>query len=155
MILWSSLLTFRVFNIGNCSVCCFFFFKQKTAYEMRISDWSSDVCSSDLLGAAFRGGSEIGNRVRHPIGDCDGQGRAAGRAGDSHHSVGEGEGQAAAVRMVEPLQDGEDVVAGRQVELHLPGAVGGGICDDAPRSEEQTSELQSLMRRSHAVFCLK
>src|SRR3546814_851699 len=27
--------------------CCFFFFKQKTAYEMRISDWSSDVCSSD------------------------------------------------------------------------------------------------------------
>src|SRR3546814_5733920 len=36
-------------------VCCvfFFFFKQKTAYEMRISDWSSDVCSSDLEG---RGG---------------------------------------------------------------------------------------------------
>src|SRR3546814_8346231 len=36
-------------------LCCvsfffFFFFKQKTAYEMRISDWSSDVCSSDLLG---------------------------------------------------------------------------------------------------------
>src|SRR3546814_9150204 len=36
-----------------CSRCCvvdyvFFFFKQKTAYEMRISDWSSDVCSSDL-----------------------------------------------------------------------------------------------------------
>src|SRR3546814_4372873 len=36
-------------------VCCFFFFKQKTAYEMRISDWSSDVCSSDLraLDAGF------------------------------------------------------------------------------------------------------
>src|SRR3546814_1939474 len=30
-------------------VFVFFFFKQKTAYEMRISDWSSDVCSSDLL----------------------------------------------------------------------------------------------------------
>src|SRR3546814_7401505 len=29
-------------------VCVFFFFRQKTAYEMRISDWSSDVCSSDL-----------------------------------------------------------------------------------------------------------
>src|SRR3546814_3772502 len=29
-------------------ICYFFFFKQKTAYEMRISDWSSDVCSSDL-----------------------------------------------------------------------------------------------------------
>src|SRR3546814_1986085 len=37
--------------------CCFFFFKQKTAYEMRISDWSSDVCSSDL---PF--GDEIGGR---------------------------------------------------------------------------------------------
>src|SRR3546814_4582629 len=32
-------------------VLLFFFFKQKTAYEMRISDWSSDVCSSDLLEA--------------------------------------------------------------------------------------------------------
>src|SRR3546814_7952233 len=31
----------------------FFFFKQKTAYEMRISDWSSDVCSSDLLFGAL------------------------------------------------------------------------------------------------------
>src|SRR3546814_9475080 len=30
-------------------VCVVFFFKQKTAYEMRISDWSSDVCSSDLM----------------------------------------------------------------------------------------------------------
>src|SRR3546814_2390103 len=33
---------------------CFFLFKQKTAYEMRISDWSSDVCSSDLAGAVYR-----------------------------------------------------------------------------------------------------
>src|SRR3546814_9712377 len=33
--------------------CCFFFFKQKTAYEMRISDWSSDVCSSDLTDTRF------------------------------------------------------------------------------------------------------
>src|SRR3546814_2862922 len=31
----------------------FLFFKQKTAYEMRISDWSSDVCSSDLIGRVF------------------------------------------------------------------------------------------------------
>src|SRR3546814_7847109 len=42
----------------ECGCCVFcvtwdvFFFKQKTAYEMRISDWSSDVCSSDLLIAA-------------------------------------------------------------------------------------------------------
>src|SRR3546814_3928205 len=35
-------------------LCFFFFFKQKTAYEMRISDWSSDVCSSDLHQAERR-----------------------------------------------------------------------------------------------------
>src|SRR3546814_5674940 len=35
-----------------CVVFYFFFFKQKTAYEMRISDWSSDVCSSDLTNNA-------------------------------------------------------------------------------------------------------
>src|SRR3546814_8854028 len=40
--LW--ILSSCVFVMSNC-----FFFKQKTAYEMRISDWSSDVCSSDLL----------------------------------------------------------------------------------------------------------
>src|SRR3546814_4285381 len=34
-------------------VYVFFFFKQKTAYEMRISDWSSDVCSSDLMARAL------------------------------------------------------------------------------------------------------
>src|SRR3546814_8202606 len=39
-------------------LCFFFFFKQKTAYEMRISDWSSDVCSSDLTCAyAFSAGA--------------------------------------------------------------------------------------------------
>src|SRR3546814_6458244 len=35
-------------QVDLCPVFVFFFFKQKTAYEMRISDWSSDVCSSDL-----------------------------------------------------------------------------------------------------------
>src|SRR3546814_5090909 len=45
---------------------CFFFFKQKTAYEMRISDWSSDVCSSDLRPLRVHGeasGSELTERV--------------------------------------------------------------------------------------------
>src|SRR3546814_10581663 len=37
------------FCIPGCILSRFFFFKQKTAYEMRISDWSSDVCSSDLV----------------------------------------------------------------------------------------------------------
>src|SRR3546814_5129184 len=39
----------------TCGCVRFFFFKQKTAYEMRISDWSSDVCSSDLVLALGQG----------------------------------------------------------------------------------------------------
>src|SRR3546814_2392425 len=38
----------RTYKNMHATGMCFFFFKQKTAYEMRISDWSSDVCSSDL-----------------------------------------------------------------------------------------------------------
>src|SRR3546814_3239556 len=43
----------------HCEVCLFFFFKQKTAYEMRISDWSSDVCSSDLA-ERVHGAADVG-----------------------------------------------------------------------------------------------
>src|SRR3546814_16998966 len=50
-----------VMVICTIMVCVFFFFKQKTAYEMRISDWSSDVCSSDL--SDKRGGAN-GARIR-------------------------------------------------------------------------------------------
>src|SRR3546814_7090616 len=52
---------FAVFDFGLCMHCVnsvlifFLFFKQKTAYEMRISDWSSDVCSSDLTALRFMG----------------------------------------------------------------------------------------------------
>src|SRR3546814_21154079 len=56
----------------------FFFFKQKTAYEMRISDWSSDVCSSDLaqgVGYHQQGGADVG-------GDGAPEGRKAGEGED-------------------------------------------------------------------------
>src|SRR3546814_209153 len=43
-------------------IVCFFFFKQKTAYEMRISDWSSDVCSSDLKKLRLTGGEPLVRR---------------------------------------------------------------------------------------------
>src|SRR3546814_11089038 len=47
----------------------FFFFKQKTAYEMRISDWSSDVCSSDLQDVEDRPGRDaFGLELRQPGG---------------------------------------------------------------------------------------
>src|SRR3546814_1827746 len=54
-----------------------FFFKQKTAYEMRISDWSSDVCSSDLLVEDRRRGRRI-----FEVGTADQRARAVGAADD-------------------------------------------------------------------------
>src|SRR3546814_5621410 len=45
--------------------CFFFFFKQKTAYDMRISDWSSDVCSSDLLDRPPRRSARSGGGADH------------------------------------------------------------------------------------------
>src|SRR3546814_7918583 len=75
----------------------FFFFKQKTAYEMRISDWSSDVCSSDLYvpgadphddGAEaadpdHRAGAHLSFRFgRHPHADVPSGRRAGDRQGD-------------------------------------------------------------------------
>src|SRR3546814_8030636 len=48
---YSILCCFRLDFIHSCSFV--FFFKQKTAYEMRISDWSSDVCSSDLMAGTY------------------------------------------------------------------------------------------------------
>src|SRR3546814_3998894 len=49
-------------------LCGFCFFKQKTAYEMRISDWSSDVCSSDLAGQRQRPG-EAGTAAENDLGE--------------------------------------------------------------------------------------
>src|SRR3546814_15931207 len=68
----------------------FFFFKQKTAYEMRISDWSSDVCSSDL-GGPSRGPNPLGGgRGVHDVGADQGrQGALApsgGREGEGAHA---------------------------------------------------------------------
>src|SRR3546814_2089228 len=59
----------------------FFFFKQKTAYEMRISDWSSDVCSSDLSYVH----SAVGGQVDRAGGDAGGH-QAAAEGGD-HRAV--------------------------------------------------------------------
>src|SRR3546814_5010102 len=66
-------------SIVNCN---FFFFKQKTAYEMRISDWSSDVCSSDL--------AELG-RLRREIQIFEEIGRPAIHEGvaDEEQDVGD------------------------------------------------------------------
>src|SRR3546814_8472789 len=126
----------------------FFFFKQKTAYELRISDWSSDVCSSDL------------GRVRHL---CPGVGRdhclqrgADRRARDDQRRARRRrlDGEAAHRR-----SGGAGIAARRgglsgNSRLKAEHGMGNSIWTGA-RSEEHTSELQSLMRISYAVFCLK
>src|SRR3546814_690692 len=60
-------------------VVIFFFFKQKTAYELRISDLSSDVCSSDLVRLAAKGGLASG-RTRPDLVNCPARGRPGCRA---------------------------------------------------------------------------
>src|SRR3546814_7661157 len=120
-----------------------FFFKQKTAYEMRISDWSSDVCSSDLDGSAF--GQEAARRD-HGRQSLPGRYPAARRF--------------LSARPARPRQHrrrndsaGADQRGIRQDEEGRRRAVGDRV--QPVRSEEHTSELQSLMRISYAVFCLK
>src|SRR3546814_3300356 len=134
----------------------FFFFKQKTAYEMRISDWSSDVCSSDLRRVLHLPARQHRQRVARSASrtrPLRGQGAAAARRGRF------GEGDPAPLR----------AAAGRRrlVRLVPSGALRPDLDPDlgqhahAPqdrgdrRSEEHTSELQSLMRISYSVFCLK
>src|SRR3546814_10532991 len=108
---------------------------------MRISDWSSDVCSSDL---------------GTPWGQRDGRGvRAhAGRAGRGSLRV-RGTRVLGAVLLragpgpLRPRTTGHSAIGARGDVRWQPGRV------DRARSEEHTSELQSLMRISYAVFCLK
>src|SRR3546814_2511208 len=121
----------------------FFFFKQKTAYEMRISDWSSDVCSSDL----GKGGEKTRDEQRPAPPD-----REAGfRRALGHREADRDEAREAA----------EGGGGGRHQEdeetdrVEEAGEHRGDSGDEIIRSEEHTSELQSLMRISYAVFCLK
>src|SRR3546814_4629507 len=127
----------------------FFFFKQKTAYEMRISDWSSDVCSSDLEALARaemhlpRGGVDCGDLAAQAQVDIV-LGVELG-ALQRYPVFIRGAGQII-LRQVRTVAGRVRVGARHRqaaAEAQLP-----------QRSEEHTSELQSLMRISYAVFCL-
>src|SRR3546814_10884173 len=108
---------------------------------MRISDWSSDVCSSDLRCA--------GRAVRRKFLDrlAEGGGAAFGIGGYAFRRVWIGK-----ARKADFPADAQGLVqwqVGRKLEQPPRPAYG-----RAARSEEHTSELQSLMRISYAVFCL-
>src|SRR3546814_2219413 len=104
---------------------------------MRISDWSSDVCSSDLIGARLlRQRAQRAKQLRFAGDDVVRRARLDLRD-RQHRGIGDGH-----LARDEGLERGDDLARD-------------GDRIDAIRSEEHTSELQSLMRRSYAVFCLK
>src|SRR3546814_7155948 len=121
-----------------------FFFKQKTAYEMRISDWSSDVCSSDL--SAGRLELDAGFILFAPGGQQRIAGECRTRAGQEGGRIAD-IGRDADHRFIDRAD-----APGESVGVAVYHAIAEVAHD---RSEEHTSELQSLMRISYAVFCLK
>src|SRR3546814_1961626 len=138
-------------------VVCFFFFKQKTAYEMRISDLSSDVCSSDLKGGLRNAVQSLSVAASPNILFVD-----ISESGDPLNDIN---------GLAEVCEPGTVVIAAGQVnDVRLyRDLISSGLQDYllkpfgadqlrevfTQRSEEHTSELQSLMRTSYAVFCLK
>src|SRR3546814_10788799 len=120
----------------------------KTAYEMRISDWSSDVCSSDLSGSRYPPDSTC-------CVDIDGFALMV-RYLSEHDSPDDPGGLIREVLQMGAEFPGpaEDVVLAWILRLG-EGRDPGEAAKRLIRSEEHTSELQSLMRISYAVFCLK
>src|SRR3546814_7329501 len=129
-----------------------FFFKQKTAYEMRMSDWSSDVCSSDLLVVARLAGlaqlRHLRGETRSIIGVCQ-RGELAGlgrqRLALEYELVRLLPGLGLRARLALGFRTRTDREPILQPWRHFVVLVGG---RRDLRSEEHTSELQSLMRIS-------
>src|SRR3546814_6390180 len=158
-----------------------FFFKQKTAYEMRISDWSSDVCSSDLGPRSDRrvviadAGVDIlaVERDAQPVRNipaeieaeilCDLLVLERVRGGvDLRRALL----RDAAFPPVAAIEEGLAILVDAQPQIGVAFAdIGTRRRPPAPeeiavvveigRAEEHTSELQSLMRISYAVFCFE
>src|SRR3546814_5384393 len=137
-----------------------FVFKQKTAYEMRISDWSSDVCSADLLtrispssamrtSTPFIGGPTVSMRMPAP-------GRLHEMTGDASvwpypcRSVSPSDWKNSPPSLLSGAPPDTMALIRPPTRLRTLGRT-----VRSSRSEEHTSELPSLMRSSYAVFCLK
>src|SRR3546814_9134282 len=141
---------------------------------MRISDWSSDVCSSDLLGPRFSGETPVvqaflclseapgkpERRVRVPLGAKSRRRRRprADAGGHSHPRALVPAAPPLADARLQPGNSSRRISAGRKKSYFCKdgfaacAAMNSRTCG---RSEEHTSELQSLIRISYAVFCLK
>src|SRR3546814_2931630 len=133
----------------------FFFFKQKTAYEMRISDWSSDVCSSDLAVAQqpCRGALRRERDQRTPPPPLRGERRLSRPAGKGRSGLFRPVARWHAARnrrAAGPFLVHRGAVPPRaEIQALRPASAVQGV--HRGRSEEHTSELQSLMRISYAV----
>src|SRR3546814_3482833 len=129
---------------------------------MRISDWSSDVCSSDLaLDAQLV--------VAHGVGLVGGPGRVLGEVAGGRRAVGAAAAVAfghGGVELVVGAEEPRHVALEQRAGVALVAVRQRAVDDRRPqpggllhaglgRSEEHTSELQSLMRISSAVFCLQ
>src|SRR3546814_10855473 len=142
--------------MSSVVILFFFFFKQKTAYEMRISDWSSDVCSSDLLETARLLARRLPGRLRPP--------RPPLRLDRTQllahqrqalqlpaHLRQRPRRQPLAFRRANRL---EPIARIRPLHVEVTHPEAGQrrlqAVDDPCRSEEHPSELQSLMRTSYA-----
>src|SRR3546814_5223814 len=132
----------------------FFFFKQKTAYEMRISDWSSDVCSSDLVTLGIGGTlSQLDDPARnHEIPEIFMI--VADPVGASIVESLEHTGRPNLTGTYHRVPEAVNI---ETIRAYLPSFKRLGLPSntDEKRSEELPSELQSLMPHSYPVFRIK
>src|SRR3546814_2753739 len=136
----------------------FFFFKQKTEYEMRISDWSSDVCSSDLIHRTVTvTRSKRPRRVSRVIAAPSPSSRAARRArifalqsetAPGWRLIAAGAGFPLSAAKTALSASSTSSLAFTEELLWSPAAAR----QWPARSEEHTSDIQSLMPISHPVF---
>src|SRR3546814_2786876 len=135
----------------------FFFFNHKTSYELRISDWSSDVCSSDLIWVptnyrltppevAYLASSSGAKAMI--CDDAFAQHADTARAASAalEHRIAIGTPRNGELAYEDLIDAGSGAVVGA-AEVD-PAEV------DRDRTEEHTSELQSLMRNSYSVSCV-
>src|SRR3546814_2609090 len=143
----------------SCCWVCRVWCKQKTAYERRMSDWSSDVCSSDVIMRRHVRRTFVRNfRATYCVVGRHRRHRAQARAGavdtlDATRDQPRHLRHRAMARVIQ--HENFRHVAVRRTGRAILAVPPAGEFHAPERSEEHTSELQSLMRISYAVFCLK